>query len=175
MENHEQAQVAVYPGTFDPITKGHIDIIGRALRLFQNVVVAVAPNPSKVPLFDIDERIDMIRQATQEFSNVSVETFPGLLIHYMRKRKAVAIIRGIRAISDFEYEFQMALMNRKLDRHVETVFLMPSEKYTYLSSSLIKEVASYGGEISDLVPEIVSAKMAEKAALKKSQSTTRKP
>ncbi len=171
MENHEQSQVAVYPGTFDPITKGHIDIIGRALRLFENVVVAVAPNPSKTPLFDIDERIDMIRHATRKLSNLYVERFPGLLIHYMQERHAIAIIRGIRAVSDFEYEFQMALMNRKLDRNVETVFLMPSEEYTYLSSSLIKEVASYGGEIADLVPKIVSEKMAKKSTLDKLKKT----
>ncbi|MFQ5588619.1 MAG: pantetheine-phosphate adenylyltransferase [Nitrospiria bacterium] len=167
MESHEQPQIAVYPGTFDPITKGHIDIIARALRLFQNVIVAVAPNPGKTPLFNIDERVSMIRHATRKFSNLGVETFSGLLIHYIRKKGAIAIIRGIRAVSDFEYEFQMALMNRNLDRHIETVFLMPSEKYTYLSSSLIKEVASYGGEISDLVPEIVSTKMAEKNRIKK--------
>lgn len=165
MESNERPQLAVYPGTFDPITKGHIDIIGRALRLFERVVVAVAPNPSKTPLFDTDERLAMIREATKQFDKLSVETFEGLLIHYMKQRGAIAIVRGIRAVSDFEYEFQMALMNRKLDMNIETVFLMPSEEFTYLSSSLIKEVASYGGEISDLVPDIVSEKIAKKLSM----------
>ncbi len=167
MERNERPQVAVYPGTFDPITKGHVDIIGRALRLFENVVVAVAPSPSKTPLFDIDERLEMIREATKDFVHLTVEPLEGLLIHYMKKKRAIAIIRGIRAVSDFEYEFQMALMNRKLDLQVETVFLMPSEEFTYLSSSLIKEVAQYGGEITDLVPAGVSTKIAEKLLLKK--------
>lgn len=171
MESHEQPQVAVYPGTFDPITKGHVDIIDRALRLFQNVVVALAPNPGKTPLFDINERLALIREATKGFKNITVEPFDGLLIHYVQQKKAIAIIRGIRAISDFEYEFQMALMNRKLDRRIETVFLMPSEEYTYLSSSLIKEVASYGGDITDLVPKVVSEKMAKKSFGKKSSIT----
>lgn len=167
MESNKRPQLAVYPGTFDPITKGHIDIIGRALRLFEHVVVAVAPSPGKTPLFNTEERLSMIREATKHFDQLSVETFEGLLIHYMESRGAIAIVRGIRAVSDFEYEFQMALMNRKLDMNIETVFLMPSEEYTYLSSSLIKEVASYGGEIADLVPEIVSVKIAKKLALKK--------
>ncbi len=169
MAHTKRPQVAVYPGTFDPITMGHIDIISRALRLFEHVVVAVAPNPTKAPLFDANERLNMIFHATKQFKNLSVETFEGLLVHEMKRRGAIAIVRGIRAISDFEYEFQMALMNRKLDNNVETVFLMPSEEYTYLSSSLIKEVASYGGEIADLVPEIVSEKIAQKLALQKSQ------
>lgn len=167
MEHTRRPQVAVYPGTFDPITNGHIDIIGRALRLFEHVVIALAPSPGKTPFFDADERLLMIREATKHFDNLSVETFEGLLVHEMKKRGAIAIVRGIRAVSDFEYEFQMALMNRKLDMNVETVFLMPSEKYTYLSSSLIKEVASYDGEITDLVPKIVSEKIAEKLALRK--------
>lgn len=168
MESLEQPQVAIYPGTFDPITNGHLDIIERALRLFQNVIIALAPNPVKNPLFDINERLDLIREVTKGFKHITVETFDELLIHYVQEKKAIAIIRGIRAISDFEYEFQMALMNRKLDHRIETVFLMPSEEYTYLSSSLIKEVASYGGDIADLVPEIVSEKMALKTFRKKS-------
>jgi len=163
MESNVKPQLAVYPGTFDPITKGHIDIIGRALRLFPDVIVAVSPNPTKTPLFQLDERMMMIREATVAFSRLTVESFDGLLIHYMRRKGALAIIRGIRAVSDFEYEFQMALMNRKLDMEIETVFLMPSAEFTYLSSSLIKEVAAYGGDISDLGPEIVSEKIAKKS------------
>lgn len=159
MENPEHSQMAIYPGTFDPPTNGHIDIIARALRLFQNVIVAVSPNSRKSPLFSLDERLTMIRDATKEMSNLKVEAFDGLLVSYVRKKKAVAIIRGIRAISDFEYEFQMALMNRKLDLKVETIFLMPSQDYCYLSSSLIKEVAGLGGDISDLVPKAVSQKL----------------
>lgn len=166
MENREQSQIAVYPGTFDPITKGHVDIIKRALRLFQDIIIAVSPNPHKSPLFDLKERIDMIRNATKDLPNLTIESFDGLLIHYTRKKSAIAIIRGIRAVSDFEYEFQMALMNRKLDLDIETIFLMPSKEYTYLSSSLIKEVAGYGGDVSDLVPELVSEKLLEKSQKK---------
>lgn len=159
MESPEQSRTAIYPGTFDPPTNGHIDIIARALRLFQNVIVAVSPNQRKTPLFSLDERIAMIREATGHMPNLSVEAFEGLLVTYVRKKKATAIIRGIRAVSDFEYEFQMALMNRKLDLSVETIFLMPSQEYCYLSSSLIKEVAALGGNITDLVPKIVSEKL----------------
>jgi len=161
MESPEQTHTAIYPGTFDPLTNGHIDIIVRALRLFQNVIVAVSPNLRKSPLFSLDERLEMIRDATKEMSNLSVESFDGLLVSYVRKKKATAIIRGIRAVSDFEYEFQMALMNRKLDLNVETIYLMPSQDYCYLSSSLIKEVAGLGGDIADLVPKVVSLKLAQ--------------
>lgn len=162
MLKNEKAKFAVYPGTFDPITNGHIDIIKRTLRIFPKVIVAVAPNPKKTPLFTLNERLEMIREATEGLADLSIETFGGLLIHYLRQKGAHAIIRGIRAVSDFEYEFQMALMNRKLDSKIETIFLMPSEEYSYLTSTLIKEVASYGGDVFDLVPKGVSAKLQEK-------------
>jgi pantetheine-phosphate adenylyltransferase len=166
MAKNEKLKFAVYPGTFDPITNGHIDIIKRTLRLFPNVIVAVAPNPKKTPLFNIDDRIAMIREATKGFPDLTIEPFSGLLIHYLRRKEATAIIRGIRAVSDFEFEFQMALMNRKLDSQIETIFLMPSEEYSYLTSTLIKEVASYGGDISDLVPKVVLAKLQEKFSVR---------
>lgn len=150
---------AVYPGTFDPITNGHIDIIKRSLRIFDRVVIAVAPNPKKTPLFDINERIFMIEEATKGMKNIEIEPFEGLLVDYIRQKGAIAIIRGLRAVSDFEYEFQMALMNRKLSDRIETVFMMPSEEYSYLTSSLIKEVASYGGEVKDLVPLIAAKRL----------------
>lgn len=162
MPKNEKLKFAVYPGTFDPITNGHIDIIRRTLRLFPNVIVAVAPNPKKAPLFSLEERLGMIREATQGLHDLTIESFDGLLIHYLRRKGATAIVRGIRAVSDFEFEFQMALMNRKLDSQIETIFLMPSEEYSYLTSTLIKEVASYGGDVSDLVPKIVSEKLDEK-------------
>lgn len=152
-------KMAVYPGTFDPITNGHIDMIKRSLRIFDKVIIAVAPNPKKIPLFDIKDRIFMIEEATKGMKNIEIEAFEGLLVDYIRQKGAIAIIRGLRAVSDFEYEFQMALMNRKLSDTIETVFLMPSEEYSYLTSSLIKEVASYGGEVKDLVPSIVSRRL----------------
>lgn len=164
MAHNEASQFAVYPGTFDPITNGHIDIVRRALRLFPNIILAIAPNSRKIPLFSLEERLDMIRQATAAFPGLTVEAFNGLLVHYLVRKGAAAIIRGIRAVSDFEYEFQMALMNRKLDPRIETVFLMPSEEFSYLTSTLIKEVASYGGDVSDLVPKPVSEKLREKYA-----------
>lgn len=168
MPKNEKVKFAVYPGTFDPITNGHIDIIKRTLRLFPNVIVAVAPNPKKAPLFNLEERLAMIREATHGFLDLTIESFSGLLIHYLRRKGATAIIRGIRAVSDFEFEFQMALMNRKLDTTIETIFLMPSEEYSYLTSTLIKEVASYGGEISDLVPKVVLKKLQEKFPMRES-------
>jgi len=159
MKKSTSPQIAVYPGTFDPITNGHIDIIERALQLFQHIVIAVAPNPKKTPLFDLRERLEMIQDATKEMSGLSIEPFEGLLVHYLHRKAALAIIRGVRAVSDFEYEFQMALMNRQLDSRIETVFLMPSKEFTYLSSSLIKEVARHGGDVSSLVPERVLQKL----------------
>jgi pantetheine-phosphate adenylyltransferase len=152
---------AVYPGTFDPITNGHIDIIRRTLRVFNRVVIAVAPNPKKTPLFDLKERIFMIEEATRGMKNIEIEPFEGLLVDYVKERGADAIIRGLRAVSDFEYELQMALMNRKLSDTIETVFLMPSEEYSYLTSSIVKEVASYGGNVKDLVPSIVARRLSE--------------
>jgi pantetheine-phosphate adenylyltransferase len=152
-------KIGVYPGTFDPITNGHIDIIRRSLQVFDKVIVAVAPNPKKKPIFDIRERVEMIRESTKDIPNVEIEIFEGLLAEYMKRKGAHAIIRGLRAISDFEHEFMMALINRKLDGNVETVFLMPSEEYSYVTSSAIKEVASYGGVVKDLVPPIVARRL----------------
>ncbi|MEW6544232.1 MAG: pantetheine-phosphate adenylyltransferase [Nitrospirota bacterium] len=148
-------KTGVYPGTFDPITHGHTDIIARSLRVFDRIIVAVAPNPSKRPLFDVAERVEMVKLVTKEFPHVTVEAFDGLLVDYVRHHGAQAVIRGLRAISDFEYEFQMALINRKLDNRFETVFFMPSEEYSYLTSSIVKEVAGLGGALHDFVhPEV---------------------
>jgi len=149
-------RIAVYPGTFDPITNGHLDLIERGSRLFDRVIVAILGNPDKTPLFSVQERESLIKEAIASMSNVTVETFNGLLVEYVRSRGAHAIVRGLRAVSDFEYEFQMALMNRRLDQDVETIFMMPSEAYSYLSSRLVKEVASLGGDVSGLVPPHVA-------------------
>jgi pantetheine-phosphate adenylyltransferase len=147
--------IGIYPGTFDPITRGHTDVIARSLRLVERVIVAVAPNPRKVPLFDLKERVHLAKLATQDLKGVSVEPFDGLLVTYVRQRGALAIIRGLRAVSDFEHEFQMALLNRKLDSNLETVFLMSSEEYSYLTSSMVKEVASVGGPLHHFLhPEV---------------------
>ena len=147
--------LGIYPGTFDPITHGHTDIISRSLHIFDHIVVAVFPNPRKKPLFDIQERVDMAKLVTKDLPRVEVVEFQGLLVEYVKQRGAQAIIKGLRAISDFEYEFQMALVNRKLDEQVETVFLMPSQEYSYLTSSIIKEVASLGGPVTQFVhPEV---------------------
>ncbi|MBI3610861.1 MAG: pantetheine-phosphate adenylyltransferase [Nitrospirae bacterium] len=154
-------KIGVYPGTFDPITNGHLDLIRRSLHIFDRVIVAVAPNPKKQPLFDIHERVAMIKEATRDLPYVEVEIFEGLLAEYMKRKGVHAIIRGLRAISDFEHEFMMALLNRKLDSDVETVFLMPSEEYSYITSSAIKEVASYGGLLKDFVPPVVARRLRE--------------
>lgn len=155
-------KIGIYPGTFDPITYGHIDIIKRSLTVFDKVIVAVAPNPQKAPLFDVRDRVSMIHEATRGIKNLQVEQFEGLLVEFARRQGGIAIVRGLRAVSDFEYELQIALMNRKLDTSMETVFMMPSQEYTYLTSSIVKAVASYGGEIKDFVPETVSKKLKEK-------------
>jgi len=152
-------KIGVYPGTFDPVTHGHTDIIVRSLRVFDKVVVAVAPNPTKRPLFDLAERVEMVKLVTKGLPHVEVVTFKGLLVEYVQKRKAHAVIRGLRAISDFEYEFQMALVNRKLNKSVETVFLMPSEEYSYLTSTLIKEVARFGGRLTDFLHPQVAQRL----------------
>ncbi|OGW65064.1 MAG: pantetheine-phosphate adenylyltransferase [Nitrospirae bacterium RIFCSPLOWO2_02_FULL_62_14] len=152
-------KIGVYPGTFDPVTHGHTDIIVRSLRVFDKVIVAVAPNPTKRPLFDLAERVDMVKLVTKGLPHVEVVTFKGLLVEYVQKRKAHAVIRGLRAISDFEYEFQMALVNRKLNKSVETVFLMPSEEYSYLTSTLIKEVARFGGRLTDFLHPTVAQRL----------------
>lgn len=153
-------KIGVYPGTFDPITHGHADIIVRSLRIFDAVIVAVAPNPNKRPLFDLAERVDMVKIVTKELGRVEVEAFEGLLVDFVKRRGAHGVIRGLRAISDFEYEFQMALVNRKLDHLVETVFLMPSEEYAYVTSSIIKEVAGLGGNLEDFLHPEVAKRLA---------------
>ena len=149
-------QKAIYPGSFDPMTYGHIDIIKRALGIFEEVIVAVADNPSKKPLFSLNERVNMAKQATKDFDRVVVADFNTLVVEYAHKEKIGVIIRGIRMISDFEYEFQMALTNRKLAPDIETIYLMPSESYSYLSSKLIKEAASLGADISNFVPRFIA-------------------
>jgi pantetheine-phosphate adenylyltransferase len=148
-------RTAIYPGSFDPITYGHIDIIKRTVTLFDNVVVAVAKNISKAPLFSEEERMELIREAIGDIPQVRVDSFSGLLVNYARTINAHAVIRGLRAVSDFEYEMQMALVNRKLDEQLVTVFLMPHENYTYLNSSIVKELAKFGGEVSCFVPPFV--------------------
>ncbi|MFQ6112642.1 MAG: pantetheine-phosphate adenylyltransferase [bacterium] len=155
-------KLAIYPGTFDPITNGHLDIIHRAVNLFDSVIVAVTTNPAKAPLFTVQERMSMIREVTSNLSNVLIENFNGLLMDYAKKKRADVIVRGLRAITDFEYEFQMALVNRKLAENIVTVFLMPNEKYTYLNSTIVKEVAKFNGDVSSFVPEEVHRRLREK-------------
>jgi pantetheine-phosphate adenylyltransferase len=152
-------RLAIFPGSFDPLTNGHVDIILRSVHLFERIIVSVLINPDKQALFSPAERVAIIREVFQEYPNVEVDTFDGLLVEYARRRRASAIIRGLRAVSDFEYEFQMALMNRHLEPSLETVFMMPAEQYTYLSSRLIKEVFSLGGDVSALVPEAVKRQL----------------
>jgi pantetheine-phosphate adenylyltransferase len=154
--------LAVYPGSFDPLTNGHVDIIARGARLFDRIVVAILVNAEKSPLFSMDERVDIAKAVFKGFANVEVDTFEGLLVDYVERRQAQVIVRGLRAVSDFEFEFQMALMNRRLNDRIETVFMMPAEKYTYISSRLIKEVFNLGGQVNGLVPEIVEIKLKEK-------------
>lgn len=153
---------AVLPGTFDPFTNGHLDLIQRGLVIFDEIIIAVAPSHRKKPLFTLRERLRMIAEATRHVEKVKVESFNGLLIDYVRSREAAAVIRGLRAVSDFEYEMQMALMNRRLSANVETVFMMPSEEYTFLTASLIKEVAFFGGNLKGLVPENVEDALKKK-------------
>ena len=148
-------RIGVYSGTFDPITKGHTDIIERSLRIVDHLIVAVAPNPRKEPMLDLSERMEIARIVTKDFPQVEIESFQGLLVNYVHNKGAHVIIRGLRAVSDFEHEFQMALINRKLDEDVETMFLMPSEEYSYLTSSIVKEIASLGGPLENFVhPEV---------------------
>jgi len=153
---------AIYPGTFDPITNGHLDLIKRALRTFDEVIVAVAPSLKKQPLFTLDERLRFIHSAVRGLKRAKVDSFNSLLVDYVRKKKGNAILRGLRAISDFEYEFQLAHMNRRLNKNIETVIMMPSEEYTYLTSSLVKEVASFGGSVKGLVPDEVEKALKDK-------------
>ena len=155
-------KIAIYPGTFDPFTAAHIDIVKRALRIFDEIIVAVAPSQKKMPLFTLEERIDLIRKSAEGLRGVRTEAFHGLLVEYVLEKKGVAIIRGLRAVSDFEYEMQMALMNRRLNHDIETVFLMPSEEYSFLTSTMVKEVSSFGGSVKGLVPEIVEKALTDK-------------
>jgi pantetheine-phosphate adenylyltransferase len=156
------SKVVIYPGTFDPITNGHISIISRALKIFDRLVIAILNNPQKLPLFSMEERIQMIREVLKEQRHVDVDSFNGLLVDYVIQKKTNVVIRGLRALSDFEYEFQMALMNRKLNREVQSIFLMTDYKWFYTSSTIIKEAASLGGDVSGLVPPIVCKKLKQK-------------
>lgn len=153
---------AIYPGSFDPITNGHLDVIERARKLFDEVVVAVAHNDEKQPLFSLNDRLDLLRETAGKIDNVRIAEFEGLLVEFARNQEAGIVIRGLRAISDFEFEFQMALMNRKLDFAIETIFLMPKEEYTYLSSRIVKEIARLGGDVSGFVPACVAKKLSRK-------------
>lgn len=161
-------QKAIYPGTFDPVTYGHIDLIKRAQEIFSEVVVAVAHNPQKKPLFSVKERVDMLKKATAGLSGITIDDFDSLVIDYARKQGSKVLIRGLRMISDFEFEFQMALTNRKLNSHIETIFLMPQETYSYISSKLLKEAASLGADLSSFVPDFVEEALKKKLRRKPS-------
>ncbi len=155
-------RTAIYPGSFDPLTNGHLDVIERAIKLFDRVIVTVARNESKQSLFSIPERVALVRDAVKNIPGVEVDTFENLLVNYAERHSAHAIIRGLRAVSDFEFEFQLALMNRKLNERVETIFMMPKDTYTFLSSRIIKEIARLGGDISTFVPDNVRSALMEK-------------
>jgi pantetheine-phosphate adenylyltransferase len=170
MTTAAQKRIAIYPGSFDPLTNGHVDIIERGARIFDSIVVAILANVEKTPLFSENERIAIIRDVFKNNPHVQVETFNGLLVDYAQRKNAHVIVRGLRAVSDFEYEFQMALMNRHLAPSLETVFMMPAEQYTYISSRLIKEVFTLGGEVTGLVPPIVEDKLRAKQAAKKKKA-----
>jgi pantetheine-phosphate adenylyltransferase len=153
---------AIYPGSFDPPTNGHLDLIERGSKIFEELVVAILRNSEKVPMFSVGERLEMLRTLTADLSNVRIDTFDGLMVEYAKSIDAMCVLRGIRAISDYEYELQMALMNRKLEPTLETVFMMPADKYSYVSSRLVREVAQAGGPVKGLVPEVVEQKLREK-------------
>jgi len=163
-------KIAVYPGSFDPITNGHVDIIKRALRMFDELIILIAYNQSKRTLFTVEERVALIQEVIKDCKNVRVDCFDGLLVDFVKDAGANVIIRGPRALSDFEYEFQLALINRRLNREIETVFLMTGYKWFYTSSTIIKEAASLGGSVKGLVPEIVNTRLTEKYAMKKERS-----
>ncbi|MDX8384058.1 MAG: pantetheine-phosphate adenylyltransferase [Ghiorsea sp.] len=155
-------RTAIYPGTFDPITLGHVDVVQRGLKLFDEVVVAIADNPKKQPMFDVKTRLKMVQDTFLGEKRIKVISFDGLLVHLVQQHQALAILRGLRAVSDFEYEFQLAAMNRKLDANIESVFVMAREEYTFVSSSFIREISSMGGDVSSLVPQVVQAYLPEK-------------
>jgi pantetheine-phosphate adenylyltransferase len=157
-------RIAIYPGSFDPLTNGHLDVIQRATKLFNRVVVAVAKSESKHPLFTLEERLKLVSKAVRHLPNVETDSFDGLLVEYAARRSATAVVRGLRAVSDFEFEFQLALMNRKLDERVETIFMMPKDTYTFLSSGIVKEIARLGGDVSAFVPAVVQAALKAKLA-----------
>ncbi len=161
-------RTAIYPGSFDPITNGHLDVLVRATKLFDKVIVAVARSESKKPLFTLEHRVQMVRRATRHLPNVKVDSFSGLLVSYVEQRSAVAVVRGLRAVSDFEFEFQMALMNRKLNERIETIFMMPKDAYTFLSSRIVKEMAQMGGDVSAFVPAHVRAALVGEFSLQES-------
>jgi len=154
--------LAVYPGSFDPLTNGHVDIISRGARIFDRIIVAILINAEKAPLFSMEERLKIAQEVFKDFPNVEIDTFDGLLVDYVERRRAHVIVRGLRAVSDFEFEFQMALMNRRLNGKIETVFMMPAEQYSYISSRLIKEVFSLGGRVHGLVPDTVEERLRQK-------------
>ena len=162
-------KTAIYPGTFDPITNGHLDLVERALRIFDEVIIALAPSQKKQPLFTIKERLGMIKKSMKGLKRVRVESFNSLLVDYVKKKRGIAILRGLRAVSDFEFELQMALMNRRLNKNIETVFMMPSEDYSFLTSSIIKEIASFGGSVNGLVPKDVEKALGKKFRVAKNR------
>ncbi|MBF0224362.1 MAG: pantetheine-phosphate adenylyltransferase [Desulfobacterales bacterium] len=155
-------KIAIYPGSFDPITNGHVDIIERSLKIFDKLIIAILHNPNKTSLFSVEERIEMIKQVIEKYPNVEVDAYYGLVVDYAHLKGACSILRGMRAVSDFEYEFQMALMNRRLNRDVQTFFMMTGLRWIFTSSSIIKEAAKFGGDISSMVPDIVNEKLREK-------------
>ena len=155
-------KTAVYPGSFDPVTNGHVDVIERALKIFDKVIVAVGDNPGKESTFTIEERVEMLKECTKNLKNIEIDSFSGLLLDYVKNKNSKIIIRGLRAISDFEFEFQRALMNRVVNNEIETIFIMTKEHYVYLNSSIIKEMAMFSGKVNGLVPKIVEEKLREK-------------
>ncbi len=157
-------RTAIYPGSFDPVTNGHLDVIQRATKLFDRVIVAVAKSESKTPLFTLEERVELVARAIEPLPNVETDSFDGLLVRYVESRSAQAVVRGLRAVSDFEFEFQLALMNRKLNERIETIFMMPKDTYTFLSSRIVKEIARLGGDVSAFVPAHVQTALAGKLA-----------